>query len=80
MAHDVEVDILVDIREELAHVLLQNLEDIVYVHLSDILAVRRWIVESETSPSRVGRVIYESIAVASAIWVDYARSIAAGLL
>jgi hypothetical protein len=80
VAHNVEVDVLVNVREELAHVLLKHLEHVVNVHLAHEFAVSRGILESKSFPSGIWRAIDNSIAVASTVRVDYSRPIAARAL
>jgi hypothetical protein len=80
VAHNVEVDVLVDVREELSHVLLKHFENVVYVHLTHVFAVSRGILESKSLPSGIWRAIDDSVAIASTVRVDYSRPIAARAL
>jgi uncharacterized protein with HEPN domain len=74
-----ETHVLVDEGEELVHILLQILERVPDVHLRNVFAVRRRVLELESlSVSVVWGIVDQTVAIAMAAGVDNARTIAPG--
>lgn len=70
VADDSEADILVNQSEQLAHILFQVLERVPYVHLRDVFAVGRRVLELETLAVLWSWVVDDAIAIAATIWID----------
>lgn len=74
-----ETHVLVDEGEELVHILLQVFERVPDVHLRDVFAVCRRILEFESlSVAVVWGTVDQPVAITSATGVDNARTIAPG--
>lgn len=86
VAHHREADVPVDEREQLRHVLFEALEGVPDVHLRDVGAVRRRVVEEEAFAGFVRPVAWwvgvgvdDAGAVAVAVWVGDAGTVAVGV-
>lgn len=74
-----ETHVLVDEGEEFVHILFQIFERVPNVHLRDVFAVCRRVLELESfSVAVVGGTVDKTVAITSATGFDNARTIAPG--